>query len=397
MGSSGLSSARLRRMHDVLAGQVDQGVLPGLVTVVSRHGEAAVDAIGAQAFGGTPMRRDTIFRISSMTKPVVAAAAMILVEECRLRLDDPVDPLLPELADRRVLVSVDGPLDDTVPAARPITLRDLLTFRPGIGLLMDELPDEPPILAAMTERSVAVGPPQPAAKPGDDEFLRRLGELPLMFQPGERWQYHTSAEVLGVLVARAAGQPLETFLRDRLFGPLGMVDTAFSVPADRIDRLAASYLGDLPAGDLMLWDAPDGQWATPPAFQSGTDGLVSTADDFLAFGTMLLRHGRHGGEQVLSRRSVELMTADQLAPGQAERSGFPDLQGWGFGMSVTLHRDAVSATPGQYGWAGGLGTGWYSDPAEDMVTILLTQRAVFPLPSPTYQDFFTLAYQAIDD
>jgi CubicO group peptidase (beta-lactamase class C family) len=384
-------------MHDVLAGQVDHGVLPGLVTVVSRHGEGEIDAIGTQAFGdGTPMRRDTIFRISSMTKPVVAAAAMILVEQCRLRLDDPVDPLLPELADRRVLASVDGPLEDTVPADRPITLRDLLTFRLGIGVL-DGSPDERPILAAMAERSVAAGPPQPAARPDAEEFLRRLGELPLMFQPGQQWQYHTAAEVLGVLVARAAGQPLETFLRERLFDPLGMADTGFSVPADRIDRLASAYLGDRPAGDLTLYDAPDGQWATPPAFQSGTDGLVSTADDFLAFGTMLLRHGRYGGDQVLSRRSVELMTSDRLAPDQAERSGFPGLQGWGFGMSVTLLRDGVSTSPGQYGWSGGLGTGWYNDPAEDMVTILLTQRAVFPLHSTTHGDFFTLAYQAVDD
>ncbi|HKN98326.1 MAG TPA: serine hydrolase domain-containing protein [Pseudonocardiaceae bacterium] len=396
MGSSALSPARLRRLHDVLAGQVDQGVLPGLVTVVSRHGETHVDGIGTLAYGGdTPMRPDTIFRVSSMTKPVVAAGAMILVDDGRLGLDDPVDDLLPELAGRRVLASLDGPLADTVPADRPITLRDLLTFRPGIGYL-DGSPDQRPILAAMAERSIAVGPPQPAARPDGDEFLRRLGELPLMFQPGQRWQYHTAAEILGMLVERAAGRRLEAFLAERLFGPLGMVDTGFSVPPAKIHRLATAYLGDRPAGELTPYDLPDGQWAAPPAFQSGTDGLVSTADDFLAFGTMLLHHGRHDGEQVLSRRSVELMTSDQLAPGQAELSGF-GLRGWGFGMSVVPDGDGVSTTSGQFGWAGGLGTAWYDHPAWDMVTILLTQRAAFPIGSSTHGDFCTLAYQAVDD
>jgi CubicO group peptidase (beta-lactamase class C family) len=356
-----------------------------------------VDSFGTLAHDdATPMGADTIFRVSSMTKPVVAVAAMILVEECRLRLDDPVDDLLPELASRRVLVSVDGPLVDTVPAARPITLRDLLTFRPGVGLL-DGSPDERPILAALAERSVDVGPPGPAGRPDPDEFLRRLGELPLMFQPGERWQYHTAAELLGVLVERAAGQDLETFLRERLFGPLGMADTGFSVPKAEHHRFATAYLGDRAAGELTVYDRPDGQWAVPPAFRSGADGLVSTAGDFLAFARMLLGHGSYEGVRVLSRPSVELMTTDRLAPGQAEASGFPDLQGWGFGMSVTLRRDNVWAVPGQYGWAGGLGSGWFNDPAEDMITILLTQRAVFPLPSLPYQDFFTLAYQAVDD
>ncbi|HEX3648583.1 MAG TPA: serine hydrolase domain-containing protein [Pseudonocardiaceae bacterium] len=396
MGSSTMSPARLRHLRDVLAGQVDRGVLPGLVTVVSRRGEAHIDGIGMLAYGDeTPMAPDTIFRVSSMTKPVVAAAAMILVDDGRLHLDDPVDDLLPELADRRVLASLDGPLDDTVPVDRPITPRDLLTFRPGIGYL-DGSPEERPILAAMAERSIAVGPPQPAARPNGDEFLRRLGELPLMFQPGRRWQYHTSAEVLGMLVERAAGRRLEAFLADRLFGPLGMVDTAFSVPPAKIDRLATAYLGDQEAGVLTTYDVPAGQWSTPPAFQSGTDGLVSTAADFLAFGTMMLHHGRHRGEQVLSERSVEQMTSDQLAPGQAELSGF-GLRGWGFGMSVVPRGDGESTSSGQFGWAGGLGTAWYSHPAHDAVTILLTQRAAFPIGSSTHGDFCALAYQAIED
>src|SRR5438876_10421727 len=225
-----LSQRRLRRMHDVIAGQVERGELPGLVTLVSRRGETHVDAIGMKAIGGhDPMRRDTIFRIASMTKPITAAATMILVEECKLRLDEPVDWVLPELANRTVLKRLDAPLDDTVPAQRPITVRDLLTFRMGFGQMM-AAPDAYPILKAANEQQIGMGPPSPSAMPASDEWLRRLGTLPLLHQPGEQWMYNTGSDVLGVLIARASGQPLETFLRERLFEPLGMKDTSFSVP-----------------------------------------------------------------------------------------------------------------------------------------------------------------------
>jgi CubicO group peptidase (beta-lactamase class C family) len=230
-------------MHDVMAGHVERGEAPGIVTLLGRRGEVHVDAIGARAVGGRgAMRHDTIFRITSMTKPVTAAAAMILVEECRLRLDEPVDRLLPELASRRVLRRLDGPLDDTVPAERPITLRDLLTFRLGLGMVMG--PADPyPIERAIRELGiVGFGPPDPSTPHEPDEWLRRLGTLPLMHQPGERWMYNTGSYVLGVLIARASGQPLEPFLRERLFDPLGMKDTAFSVPAAKRDRLANVYL-----------------------------------------------------------------------------------------------------------------------------------------------------------
>ncbi len=214
-----------------MAGYVERGDVPGLVTLVSRRGEVHVDAIGATGSRRqSPMRRDTIFRISSMTKPITAVAAMILVEECKLRLDEPVDRLLPELADRTVLKRLDGPLDETVPAHRPITVRDLLTFRMGFGQMMAP-PDAYPILQAANEQQIGMGPPSPATTPAPDEWMRRLGTLPLMHQPGERWMYNTGSDVLGVLIARAAGQPLETFLRERIFAPLGMKDTGFSVPA----------------------------------------------------------------------------------------------------------------------------------------------------------------------
>ncbi len=402
MGAGGLSRARLGRMHDVMAGYVERGEVPGIVTLVSRRGEVHVDVTGTKAAGGgDPVRRDTIFRISSMTKPLTAAATMILVEECKLRLEEPVDRLLPELSGRRVLKRIDGPLDDTVPANRPITVRDLLTFRMGFGQMLAP-PDAYPVLKAASELQIGMGPPAPSAMPAPDEWIRRLGTLPLMHQPGEKWMYHTGSDVLGVLLARASGQPLETLLRERLFEPLGMADTSFSVPAAKLDRLATSYGSDPETGALELWDeAEGGQWSRPPAFPSGGGGLVSTIDDYLAFGQMLLRKGRHGGERLLSRPSVEAMTTDQLTPGQKAVSGFVpgyfDSRGWGFGMSVVTRRDDVAAVPGRFGWDGGLGTSWASDPVEDVVAILMTQRSGFPPASGVYLDFWASAYQAIDD
>jgi len=394
-------------MRDVMAGHVERGV-PGLVTLVSRRGEVHVEALGMKAVGGRgaagngPVRRDTIFRIASMSKPVTAAAAMILVEECKLRLDDPVDGLLPELANRRVLERLDGPLEDTVPANRPITLRDLLTFRLGLGLIMAP-PDSMPILKAFGQPELGQGMPAPAMTSAPDEWMRRLGSLPLMYQPGERWIYHTGSDVLGVLIARAAGRPFETFLRERLFEPLGMKDTAFSVPVAKLDRFATSYAPDPETGALELYDAArGGQWSRPPAFPSGGAGLVSTVDDFFAFGRMLLNGGKHGRERILSRLSIKVMTTDQLTPEQKAVSGlgdgFFDSHGWGFGMAVVTRRDGVGTVPGQYGWDGGLGTSWRTDPNEELVGILLTQRAwESPTPPPVTRDFWTGAYQAIDD
>ncbi|HEX6480546.1 MAG TPA: serine hydrolase domain-containing protein [Ktedonobacteraceae bacterium] len=403
MSTAGLSTARLGRMHDVMAGYVERGEVPGLVTLVSRRGEVHVDAIGTRAIADpTPMRRDTIFRISSMTKPITAAATMIMVEECKLRLDEPVDRWLPELAGRKVLKRLDGPLDDTVPAHRPITTRDLLTFRMGFGQMM-ALPDAYPILSAANAQQIGMGPPSPSNMPQPDEWLRRLGSLPLMHQPGERWMYNTGSDVLGVLVARASGQPFETFLRERLFEPLGMKDTSFSVPEASLDRLATSYRTDSETGKLTVYDeAGGGQWSRPPAFPSGAGGLVSTIDDFLAFGQMMLNQGKHGSERILSRLSVELMTTDQLTPEQKAVSGlvpgFFDSHGWGFGVSMVTRRDDLAAVPGRYGWDGGMGTSWYSDPREEMVTILMTQRAwASPSPPDVCLDFWTSAYQAIDD
>jgi CubicO group peptidase (beta-lactamase class C family) len=400
MASGGLSPARLRRMHDVMAGHVASGAVPGLVTAVCRRDEVHVDVIGATAIGGGPMRRDTIFRITSMTKPVTAVATMILVEDCTLRLDEPVDRLLPELADRRVLKRLDGPLDETVPARRPITVRDLLTFRLGFGMIMAP-PNTFPIQTAVSEQRLMTGPPKPRTPHAPDEWMRRLGTLPLMHQPGEQWMYNVGSHVLGVLIARASGQPLETFLRERIFAPLGMTDTGFVVPAEKLDRLATSYwVGD--DGALVLHDGvDDSQWRQPPAFPDGAAGLVSTIDDYLAFGRMLLNDGTLGGRRILSRLSVEAMRTDQLTPAQKAASdsvaAFLEGRGWGFGVAIVTTRDDVAAVPGRYGWDGGYGTSWANDPTEGMVAILMTQRAGFPGAVSVYNDFWTAAYAAIDD
>jgi CubicO group peptidase (beta-lactamase class C family) len=402
MSDAGLSKARLDRMHDVMAAYVERGEIPGLVTLVSRRGAAHIDAIGRKSLDGDdPVGHDTIFRIASLTKPITAVATMILVEECRLRLEDAVDAWLPEMGDRRVLKRLDGPIDDTVPAIRPISVRDLLTFRLGIGVVFGE-PDTYPIQKAMTEQ-LDEGPPNPDHKPPPDEWIRRLGLLPLVHQPGESWMYNTGSDVLGVLVARVSGQPFEAFLRERIFDPLGMRDTGFSVPAGSIARLATSYSISPETGRLQVNDpAEGGQWSRQPAFPSGGGGLASTLDDYFAFVQMLRNGGKHGAVRILSRPSVETMTIDHLTAAQKAASnwvaGWFESRGWGFGMSVVTRRDEIARSVGTYGWDGGLGTTWYSDPKEDMVAILMTQVGwTSPNPPDVSRDFLTSAYQAIDD
>jgi CubicO group peptidase (beta-lactamase class C family) len=400
-GPGGWSRARLSRMHDVMAGHIAGGRMPGLVTLVSRRGETHVDAIGMKAFAGQdPMRRDTIFRIASMTKPITAVAAMLLVEESKLRLDDPVDRWLPELANRTVLRTINSALSDTVPANRPITLRDLLTFRLGYGAVMAK-PGTYPIQKALDDAGVAPGFTLPTLPPG--ELMKRYAGLPLLHQPGEQWLYNSGSDILGVLIARVSSQTLGTFLRARIFGPLGMKDTGFSVPAATIDRLATCYWTDPKTGTPAVFDeARGGRFVSPPAFESGAGGLVSTVDDYLTFCRMMLNRGVHAGVRILSRPAVELMTIDHITPEQKAASpfapGFWDNHGWGFGLSVVTRRDDLYDVPGRFGWDGGYGTSGYSDPKEDVVTILMTQRLMeSPTAPPVFQDFWTSAYQAIAD
>lgn len=387
-------------MHDVLAGYVGRGEVPGLVGLISRHDETHVEAIGTRSIGGEPIARDTIFRIASMSKPVTAAATMVLVEEGLVRLDEPVDRLLPELSERRVLRAVDGPVGDTVRANRAITVRDLLMFTAGFGYLF--APRLYPIHEATAELGLSAGPPRPASLPTPDEYMRRLGTLPLLFQPGTSWLYNTGAEVLSVLIARAAGQSFERFLQERLFEPLDMKDTGFVVPAAKLGRLTTSYVNNRETQALDVYDAAEtSDWQKAPAFPNGAGGLLSTVDDYLAFGRMLMNGGRLGNARILSRPSVELMTTDQLTAEEKANCGFgPEMfahHGWGFCLYIVTRRAGLDSV-GSYGWSGGLGSSWESDPREDMITILLTSKLWdSATPPPVFGDFSTLAYSAIDD
>lgn len=398
---SGFSQPRLDRMHTAMRRHVESGHTPGLVTLVRHRGREHVDTIGTMAFDSAmPMRRETIFRLASMTKPITAVGAMVLVEECKVRLDDPVDEWLPELKDRRVLETIDSPLEDTEPAKRPITLRDLFTFSAGYGEVAFLSPTCP-LLKAMMEAQL---PLTEWLFPGtQDEFMKRLGKLPLAHQPGDRWLYHMGCEILGVLISRVSGQSLGSFLREHIFEPLGMRDTGFFVPEEKLDRLPTCYGTDLLTGQLVVLDeARGGKVARAPVFEAGAGGLVSTIDDMAAFGQMMLNKGAHGRERILSRPSIELMTMDHLTPEQKAASpffaNFWNDRGWGFGLGVITGRNDLSGVPGRFGWDGAFGTSWHVDPTEKMVGILMTQRRpdMLGLPALTL-DFWTSAYQLIDD
>lgn len=406
-GNERFSKAGLHRVRDVLERHVESGRIPGLVALMGRGDETHVEAIGTMRHdGGAPMRRDTIFRMASTSKPVSMAAAMVLLDECRLRLDDLAEQWLPELADRQVLKRIDGPLDDTVPARRPITVRDVLTSTFGLGIDRSALGT--PIMNAVFGQGLTPDLPEPMPEP--DEWMRRLGTLPLMHQPGEQWQYHISNDLLGVLVARVTGQSFEAFLRERVFEPLGMEDTGFHVPADKMDRLPPLYAPDPQTGEFHVWDpAEGGRHSQPPAFQGGGGGLVSTVDDYHAYFRMLLNQGMHGSERILSRPAVQLMTTNRLTPAQqAARNamatenvhvsfGQGQHGGWGFGMAVRTYRGDY-APVGQFGWDGGSGTSTYADPDNQLTGILLTQVGMsVPDSARLIHDFWTTLYQAIDD
>ncbi|MDX2973800.1 serine hydrolase domain-containing protein [Kribbella solani] len=404
--SNGFSEAGLSKVHDVLARHVDSGKIPGVVALVSKGDHTHVETIGTMRHDGGPaMSRDTIFRMASTSKPVSMAAAMVLLDKCRLRLDDTVDEWLPELAGRKVLKRIDSEIDDTVPARRPITVRDLLSSTFGLGMDMTIIGT--PIMAELF--ALGITPNAPVPMPEPDEWMRRLGTLPLMYQPGERWQYQMSNDVLGVLVARVTGRPYDEFLRERIFEPLGMKDTGFWVPAGDIHRLPPLYAPDPATGEFQVWDeAEGGRHSAPPAFPSGGGGLNSTADDYHAYFRMLLNHGMHDGKRILSRPAVELMTsnsltAEQLAAREALARdnvhisfGQGQQGGWGYGMAVRTYRGDY-APIGQFGWDGGAGTSTYADPANQVIGILLTQvGTTVPWSVQLMNDFWTTLYQAID-
>lgn len=403
MAEEALDPQALETLQTAMDAHAAEGYLPGATWLLHRNGETRVGTAGTYHPGGEgpAMARDTIFRVASITKPVTAALAMMLVEENKLLLDGPVDDLLPELAGPRVLRSVDAPLDDTVPAERPVTLRHLLTMTFGLGTVM-LFPDEYPIQLAMRDAGVAPG----ATLPGmtADDYMRKLATLPLIAQPGEAFFYNNGLDVAGILIERATGKRLSVVMQERLFGPLGMKDTAFFVPPGKQDRLPPQYAPDfLEGSDELIELGPEEgvDFSAPPPLDSGAGGLVSTVDDYLAFCRMMLNGGELDGTRYLRPETVAEMTRDQLRPDQ--RTGphaEPFMHGggasWGLGMSVAVKRTQPWLNPGRFGWDGGYGTSAYTDPETGLIGIFFSQRMMnSPEPPASYVDFWTQAYKAV--
>jgi CubicO group peptidase (beta-lactamase class C family) len=374
---SGFKTDVLAQVPGALQGIVDQGVLSGAVTLVWRKGEVVqVNTIGRRDIArGLPMERDTLFRIASMTKPVTSVAVMMLVEEGKLKLDDPVTKWIPELAGMQVLDDATGPLDATKPAPRDITVEDLMTHRAGLAYGFTSMG---PIAYAHEDKlgSALVNPLTP------DQWLKGLGELPLSYPPGERFHYSHATDVLGFLVARIEGKPLGQVLQDRIFGPLGMTDTAFWLPPEKRDRLARLYQAPPQDGPLKDVSLPMGD--APAAFEGGGGGLISGADDYLKFARMLLGRGEVDGVRLLKPETVDLMTANRLTEEQRGH-GFLGMPFWlsqGFGLGLSMIMDAEkhewmgAGAAGAFGWPGAFGTWWQADPANDMILIYLIQDSM---------------------
>ena len=353
--------------------QVASGRIPGYVGAVRVRGRVEVRAGGRMALArdAPPMREDTLFRIASLTKPVGAALALSLVQDGVLALDDPVARWLPELASPRVLESPGGPLDRTVPAERPVTVRRLLTMTSGWGVVLEPSP----LQAAMIERDLFPGPLAPPMS--GDEFVARVAELPLAFQPGDGWLYDTGTDILAVLLPRAAGAPLSELVTERITGPLGLGSTAYWTR--EVGRLATAYR---PGPDgLEVLDPPDGAHAAPPPFEELSSGLVSTAPEVLRFFCAMT----DGGAPVLTPESVARMHADALTGPQRgwARPIVGAGGGWGLGTGVDVEAVEPWMAPGRWGWSGGTGTHARVDPVRDTVAVLLTQRAMTsPLDDP---------------
>ncbi|MFF2996443.1 serine hydrolase domain-containing protein [Streptomyces sp. NPDC057950] len=378
-------------LHDTLRRRVDDGTVPGAVGLVARGDDVEVVAVGSvDVEGTTPMARDSIFRIASVSKPVTAAAVLALVKDGRLALDTPVEEWLPELAKPTVVRTPSSPVEDVVPADRPITVEDLLSFRAGWGLPSDfSLPAARALFAVQDHSRSFQDWPDP------DTWLGLLAQVPMLQQPGDAWLYGTPSALQGILIARVSGRTFPDFLAERIFEPLGMRDTAFEVPASKRHRFTSAYA---PAADgtLRLTDAPDGAYSSLPRFQSGGGGLVSTADDLLAFGRMLAHDGTApDGTPVLSPTSVSRMTTDHLTAAQRDASAlFLEGQGWGYGGQVDVTSVNPWNVPGRYGWVGATGTTAHVVPPTGTVTVLLTQTAMTgPTPTPLMREFWRCAAQ----
>ena len=390
------ASRESRRWRDAVVEHVGAGLVPGAVMAVSRGGRVWLDAVGRASVEGGPMATDAVMRISSMTKPLTAVLTLMLVQDGVLELDDPVEQWLPELADRRVLRRIDGAVTDTEPAGQRITVEDLLTLRMGFGFAFEV--ESCPVADLAVAAGLGMGPPLPSAiAHSPDEWMARFAELPLMEQPGRHWRYELAYAVLGVLLARAAGEPLAAVMAERVLLPLGMVDTGFAVPEHARSRLVPCYT---PAGGggLDPFDGvEDSDWLAAPAFPHAGGGLVSTASDYLSFARFMLVGGVHHGERLLPEGAVAAMTTDQLTPAQrggASAGVFLDGGGWGYGVQVLSARTGPSPRAPRYGWGGGLGTTWFAYPEHDTTAVLFTQ--CLPPPEPLVTAFWSALQDGMD-
>ncbi len=399
---AGMSSARLARIDGWMDRWIASGRLPGLSVAISRRGRTVYSRVAGlrDVERGAPMTEDTIVRIYSMTKPLTSVALMMLYEEGRFQLDDPVGTVLPTFRNQRVLTTGNALKYDSVPAMRDITYRDLLTHTSGLGFgFMVNHPVDAIYNAKGVDFVWVNG--RPANPPSLEQMTDLAGTMPLMAQPGRAWNYSIATDVIGRLVEIHGGMPFDRFMAERVIAPLGMVDTGFHVPEASRARFAANYVPN--AGGMKLFDDPEkSQYLVPPPFASGAGGLVSTAGDYMRFCRMMLGGGTLDGVRLLGRKTVELMTMNHLG-GDMAAMGTPrfsesNYEGIGFGLGFSIMLDPARAqiigSPGEYAWGGAASTAFWCDPKEDMAVVLLTQL----LPSSTYpirKELRVLAYQAI--
>ena len=368
-GRSGDQFARVVRES------VATGAIAGAVAAVTTKQMMRIEAFGFQNQAlSTPMELQTIFRMASTAKMVFTVAALVLLQEKKFRLEEEISKWVPELGNRRVLRTPGSELDDTVPARREITMFDVLTFQLGIGMYL--APQVTPLLRAMM--ALGVAPATESVPFGPDEFMSRLGSLPLAHQPGETFMYHTGDDVLRVLISRIAGQSLGEFLRERVFDPLRMIDSALSVPNSKLARFSTCYLPQKDAGNkLSVWDEADGRFAKDPLYPNQ---IVSTVSDYINLTNMLLCEGSFQGRRVLAPQSVVLMMTDHLNAEQKARSPAPrafwEVRGWG--MGATVYTQSIPRGPGarSYSWFGGFGPHFIVDKKRGSSIILMIPRVV---------------------
>ncbi len=386
---AGMSSERLNRIRTVMQQYIDENKLPGMITMVARHGKVVHFEKYGMMDVGKPMQFNTIFRVASMTKPVTSVAVMMLYEEGCFQLDDPVGNYIPELKDIEVFSSIDQDGLHTADAIRPITIRDLLIHTSGLsGVGADT-----PVDSMYRESNLSDGTLK--------EMIQKLSKIPLLYQPGTRWHYSRSTDVLGYLVEVISGKPFDLFLRERVFRPLKMSDTDFYVPKEKIEQVAAVYAPDS-VGIKIIMKPDTSNISTPVTFLSGNGGLVSTTTDYMIFSQMLLNKGEYNGVRLLGRKTVELMTSNQLSNEIMPDDDFfgPLMSGMGFGFGFAVLQDSAKAdmigSEGSYWWSGSGNTYFYIDPKEDLVLILMMQF-VPNFYYPVFKELRVLSYQAIVD